>query len=47
MGGACSRYVVEERCIQVSVGTPEGKRPAVRPRIRWEGNIKMHIQEVE
>jgi hypothetical protein len=25
---------------------PEGKRPFVRPRRRWEDNIKMDIQEV-
>ena len=28
------------------VGKPEGKRPLGRPRIRWEDNIKMDIQEV-
>ena len=26
--------------------TPEGKRPLGRPRRRWEGNIKMDLQEV-
>ena len=25
---------------------PEGKRPLGRPRYRWEGNIKMDLQEV-
>jgi hypothetical protein len=25
---------------------PEGKRPLGRPRLRWENNIKMDIQEV-
>ena len=25
---------------------PEGKRPLGRPRLRWEGNIKMELQEV-
>jgi len=25
---------------------PEGKRPLVRPRRRWEDNIKMDLQEV-
>ena len=25
---------------------PEGKRPLGRPRRRWEGNIKVDIQEV-
>jgi len=28
------------------VGKPEGKRPFVRPRRRWENNIKRDIQEV-
>jgi len=28
------------------VGTPEGKRPLGRRRRKWEGNIKMDIQEV-
>jgi hypothetical protein len=28
------------------VGKPEGKRPLVRPRRRWEDTIKMDFQEV-
>jgi len=28
------------------VGKPEGKRPLARPRLRWEDNIKMDLQEV-
>ena len=28
------------------LGKPEGKRPPVRPRHRWEDNIKMDLQEV-
>ena len=28
------------------VGKPEGKRPLGRPRRRWEGNIKIYLQEV-
>ena len=31
---------------RVLVGKPEGKRPLVRPRRRWEDNIKMALQEV-
>jgi hypothetical protein len=31
---------------RVLVGKPEGKKPLVRPRCRWEDNIKMEIQEV-
>jgi hypothetical protein len=27
-------------------GKPEGKRPLVRPRSRWEDNIKIDLQEV-
>jgi hypothetical protein len=30
---------------RVLVGKPEGKRPLGRPRRRWEGNIKMDLQE--
>jgi hypothetical protein len=26
---------------------PEGKRPLVRPGIRWENDIKMDLKEVE
>ena len=28
------------------MGKPEGKRPPERPKRRWEGNIKMDLQEV-
>ena len=31
---------------KVLVRKPEGKRPLVRPRRRWEDNIKMHLEEV-
>jgi hypothetical protein len=31
---------------RVLVGKPEGKAPFGRPRHRWEGNIKMDVQEV-
>jgi len=30
----------------VLVGKPEEKRPMGRPRRRWEGNIKVDLQEV-
>jgi hypothetical protein len=32
--------------LRVLVGKPEGKRPLGRPRRRWEGNVKMDLQEV-
>jgi len=28
------------------VGKPEEKRPLGRPRLRWDDNIKMDLQEV-
>jgi hypothetical protein len=31
---------------RVLVRKPEGKRPLVRPRRRWEDNIKMDLQEL-
>ena len=31
---------------RVLVGKPERKRPLWRPRLRWEDNIKMDLQEV-
>ena len=39
--------MVEGRGVhKVLVGKPEGKRQLGRPRRRWEGNIKMDLQEV-
>jgi hypothetical protein len=31
---------------RVLVGKPEGKRPLGRPTRRWEGNVKMDLQEL-
>jgi len=31
---------------RVLVGKPEGNRPLGKPRLRWEDNIKMDLQEV-
>ena len=31
---------------RVLVGKPDGKRPLGRPRHRWEGNIKLDLEEV-
>ena len=31
---------------RILVGKTEGKRPFVRPRRRWEDNIKMDLEEV-
>jgi len=36
----------DRRLYRVLVGKPEEKRRIGRPRSRWEGNIKMDLQEV-
>jgi hypothetical protein len=39
--------IVEGRGVyRVLVGKPEGKRPLGRPRLRWEDNIRMDLQEM-
>jgi hypothetical protein len=45
MGGVCSTY--GRGAYRVLVGKPKGKRPLRRPRLRWEDNIRMDIQEME
>jgi len=38
--------MVDKRSVyRVLVGKSEGKRPLWRPRLRWEDNIKMDLQE--
>jgi hypothetical protein len=40
-------YGGEERFTHiVLVGKPEGKKPLGRPRLRWEDNITIDLQEV-
>jgi len=46
MSGACGAYGGGEGVYRVLVGKPEGKKPPGRPKRRWEGNIKMDLQEV-
>jgi hypothetical protein len=46
MGGACSTYGEKERGIEDFVGRPEGRQPLGGPRRRWEGTLKMDLQEV-
>ena len=45
MGGACSTYGGEERCIQGFGAENDGKRPLGRPMRRWEDDIKNDLQE--
>jgi hypothetical protein len=35
-----------ERCLEVLVGSPEGKRPLGRSRHRWADNSKMDLREI-
>jgi hypothetical protein len=46
MGGHVARMGKGRGVYMVLVGKPEGKRPLVRHRHRWEDNIKMGIQAV-
>jgi hypothetical protein len=47
MGGACSMGGKNCKYIQnFSRKTWRKKRPLVRPRSRWEGNIKMYLKEI-
>jgi hypothetical protein len=39
MGEGCNVY-------RFLVGKPEGKRPLVRPRHRWEDGIRMDLREI-
>jgi hypothetical protein len=45
MGGTCSMYGEEERCIQYLVGKLEGKRPLGRPKHRLKDKIKWIFKE--
>ena len=46
MGGAYGAYGKRRSVHRILVGKPEGKRQFGRPRLRWEDNIKMDLQEV-
>jgi hypothetical protein len=45
LGKTCGTHRGAERCLQVLVGRPEGKRPLGRPRRRSENNINMDLRE--
>ena len=44
--GLVARMEERRGVYRVLVGKPEGKRPLGRLRRRWEGDIKMDLQEV-
>jgi hypothetical protein len=43
IGEACSAHRGDEKCVQISVAKPEGKRPLGRPRL--DDNIKMYLRK--
>jgi len=45
-GGTCCAYGERRRVHRDLVGKPEGQRPLGSPRLRWENNIKMDLQDV-
>jgi hypothetical protein len=45
-GWECDKYGRQDRCTWLLIERPEVKRPLGKPRLRWEGNIKMDITEV-
>jgi hypothetical protein len=46
MGRVCSTNGERMSSYRLLVGKSEGKRPLVRPRCRWEDNIKMDVGEI-
>jgi hypothetical protein len=44
--GHVVRMMKGEACTGFWLGKPEGKRPLGRTRRRWDGNIKINLQEV-
>ena len=44
--GDVARMGDRKGAYRVLVGKPEGKRPLLRPRCRWEDNITVDLQEV-
>jgi hypothetical protein len=47
VGGTCGTHWGGERCLQGCViGRSEGNRLLVRPRLRWEDNIKIDLRDI-
>ena len=45
--GHVARMGERRGAYRILVRKPEGKRPLVRPKLKWDDNIKMVLQEVE
>jgi hypothetical protein len=41
-----ARVGEEGKVYKVLVGNPEGKRPLVRPRRKWENGVRMDLREI-
>jgi hypothetical protein len=46
VGGACGMHGRGEKVYRVLVGKPEGKRPLLRPRPRWQDGIRMGLRKI-
>ena len=44
--GHVARMEESRSAFKILTGKPTGKRPLGRPRHRWEGNIRMDIEEI-
>jgi hypothetical protein len=44
--GHVARMGEERKVYKVLVGKPEGRRPLVRPRRRWEDKVRMDLREI-
>jgi len=44
MDGTCSTHNRDEKCRNILIAKPEGKRVRVRPRHRWEDNNRMDLK---
>ena len=43
--GHVARMEEGSSAFNILIGKPTGKRPLGRPRLRWEGNIRMDLEE--
>ena len=46
MDRVCSQYGGRQKCFRNLTGKPTGRRLLGRPRIRWEDNIRMGLEEI-
>jgi len=45
--GMCNTQGVYEKCIKISLGKYEEKRPLMKSRRRWKDNIRMYLNYIE